>query len=317
MGYTIINLRDEISKELKKIGGEIAVKYEKEHGLFYQDWRGGLAQMRKCDGGSSEACVKRVMAKSLKCEKDRIKGALKEWAKEKEREKKAMEKRARIKWEILKNTGSLDGVNTGKHFIGDVAEYGNENRIEVVAVNAGRYSSRCPYQKIEYRREVTIKRGYTLHRIGGILTFVRGQKVKREGMACEWFEQGRAFTDTRMVKGYVVKGEHIEARSLREAKEINARHRREAAATLLGQRAAMRVKENKMEKITVTFDDSIKAGNCLHGTNEFKRKVEAFTGKEVETLTGKEVMQYGKKFHVELYAKRAVAAAMEREKTGK
>jgi hypothetical protein len=64
-----------------------------------------------------------------------------------------------------------------------------------------------------------------------------------------------------------------------------------------------------------TFDDSIKAGNCSSGTNEFKRKVETLTGKEVETLTGKEVMRYGKKFHVELYAKRAVAAAMKREKT--
>lgn len=313
--YTTI--KDEINKALKRVGGEIAVKYEKAHGLFYRDWRGGLAQMRKCDGGNIEACVKRVMANSLKCEKDRIKEALKEWAKEKEREKKEAEKRARVKREILRNVTSLYDVNTGKHFIGDVVEYGDENRIKVVAVNAGRYSSRCSYQKIEYRTEVTIKRGYSLHRIGGVLTFVRGQKVKREGMACEWFEQGRAFTDTRMEKGYIVKGEHIEANSLREAREISARHRREAAATLLGQRAAMRAKESELEKVTVTFDDSIKAGNCLPGTNEFKRKVETLTGKEVETLTGKEVMQYGKKFHVELYAKRAVAAAMKREKSGK
>jgi hypothetical protein len=159
-----------------------------------------------------------------------------------------------------------------------------------------------------------MKRGYSLHRIGGILTFVRGQKVKREGMACEWFVQNRAYTDTGMIKGYIVKGEHIRAGSLREAKKINARHRREAAAILWGQRATMRAKEKELEKVTVTFDDSIKAGNCSSGTNEFKRKVETLTGKEVDTLTGKEVMRYGKKFHVELYAKRAVAAAMKREK---
>lgn len=115
-----------------------------------------------------------------------------------------------------------------------------------------------------------------------------------------------------MIDGYLVKGEHIIAKSLDQAKKINAEHRAKALGVLLAQRTREIKKNEKLSKVVVSVEDSLRGGNCIFGTNEFKRKVENAIGHEITNMTADKVMFYAKKFGVEYYANRAVKAAMNR-----
>lgn len=82
---------------------------------------------------------------------------------------------------------------------------------------------------------INIKKGWRMRTVGGILTFYRG-KFDRQGMKVEWVEQGRAISNLTTRSGYLVRGEHIEVKSLREAKRINGEHRAVELARLLASR---------------------------------------------------------------------------------
>lgn len=205
----------------------------------------------------------------------------------------------------------FDYLRIGSNSYIKLAHYSKENGISVSEYYS-KYSDSCPYTKTDRHFTFTIRKGWHLFRIGGLLTFINGTKIEREGMACEWIEQGKSIADIRTVKGFLVRGEHIEAKTLKEAKAINAEHRAMQLARLLSARkkAERRAEQKANGTLRITFQDSLNAGNCRPGTQEFKHQYEAAIGHEAKDITIADLRKYGKQFGVEYYAEKAIQYAL-------
>lgn len=173
------------------------------------------------------------------------------------------------------------------------------------------YSRRCKFPMIRRSFVLNIKRGYRSRVVGGLITFYNGE-FKREGMKVEWIEQGRSINDITKHSGYLVRGEHIEARSLCEAIRINAEHRAMKLARILSQRkrAERREEEKLSGTLKITFADSLKAGNCRPGTQEFKNRYEEAIGHKATSISIADLRKYAKQFGVEYYAEQAIEYAL-------
>lgn len=210
---------------------------------------------------------------------------------------------------------TITTLRTGDHTGTFTARYADTNAIICKEVEDwDGYSRRCKFPMVTRSFTLTIRKGWHLFRVGGLLTFIKGNKIQREGMACEWIEQGKSIADIRTVKGFLVRGEHIEAKTLKEAKAINAEHRAMQLARLLSARkkAERRAEQKANGTLRITFQDSLNAGNCRPGTLEFKHQYEAAIGHEAKDITIADLRKYGKQFGVEYYAERAIQYALNR-----
>lgn len=198
------------------------------------------------------------------------------------------------------------GLRLGKECPFDKVEVGKRNDLWINEWTVWEeYTRTTSYPHTKRDISISLKKGWYLKTIGGVVTFING-KIDRNGIACEWVEQGRSIADVSIHKGYLVRGEHIEAKSLNAAKKINADHRAKALAVLV----AKRKKEIKLSNVMVTFDMSLSSGNCKAGTQSFVNKLEAELGHPVSELSAYWVLFYGRKFGVEYYAQRAVDYAI-------
>ena len=171
--------------------------------------------------------------------------------------------------------------------------------------------------------EVCVKKGYTIHQIGGIVTYIKGNRIDRSGMPCEWVRQGRAIADLRTVKGYLVRGQHIEASSLEEAQKISEENRRKALPSLLAARLEMKARierrKAEMQKCAeeermmvdmvtreITFEDSLNSGNCFPGTDSFKKRLEEEIGHPVDSINAQDLLLYATKYGLKSYALRTI-----------
>lgn len=211
-------------------------------------------------------------------------------------------------------------INTGTHVMYRTCSVGNENSLTCEEENDyNGYSRRCQFTMIKRGFRLTVKKGYSIRLVGGLITFYRGE-FKRDGMACEWIEQGRAIADIVTKKGYLVRGEHIEAKTLKEAKHINAEKRKQQALDLLNARAkrAQKAAEKKqrmedLARYMFTFDDSLNAGNCRPGTQNFKNLVEKEVGHEVNEISLADLCKYGRMFGLSYYTDRVINYVMNRK----
>ncbi len=211
-------------------------------------------------------------------------------------------------------------INTGTHVMYRTCAVGNENSLTCEEENDHNgYSRRCQFTMIKRGFHLTIKKGYSIRLVGGLITFYRGE-FKRDGMACEWVEQGRAIADIATKKGYLVRGEHIEAKTLKEAKRINAEKRKQQTLELLNVRAkrAQKAAEKKqrmeeLAKYMFTFDDSLNAGNCRPGTQNFKNLVEKEVGHEVNEISLADLRRFGRMFDLTYYTDRVINYVMNRK----
>ena len=173
------------------------------------------------------------------------------------------------------------------------------------------YSKRCKFTMVRRSFTLNLKKGYSIYEVGGLITFVRGE-IKRQGVACEWIEQGKAIADIKTVKGFLVRGEHIVAKSLKEAQRISAEKRSKQALSLMNAR-----NENKLSYQTLighmfTFEESLASGNCRPGTQNFKNRYEAAIGHEATEISLADLRKYGKKFGLEEYTERVIRYVMNR-----
>lgn len=204
-------------------------------------------------------------------------------------------------------------IKTGGHVMFRTCKVGRFNAIGCwEQKDFDGYSRRCQFPMIRRGFHLTIKKGYSIRLVGGLITFYRGE-FKRDGMACEWVEQGRAIADIDTKRGYLVRGEHIEAKTLKEAKLINAEKRKQQALDLLNARAkrAQKAAEKKqrmeeLAKYMFTFEDSLNAGNCRPGTQNFKNLVEREVGHEVNEISLADLRKYGKMFDLSYYTDRVI-----------
>lgn len=211
-------------------------------------------------------------------------------------------------------------IKTGGHVMFRTCEVGRFNAIGCwEQKDFDGYSRRCQFPMIRRGFHLTIKKGYSIRLVGGLITFYRGE-FKRDGMACEWVEQGRAIADIDTKRGYLVRGEHIEAKTLKDAKLINAEKRKQQTLDLLNARAkrAQKAAEKKQRmeelvKYMFTFEDSLNAGNCRPGTQNFKNLVEREVGHEVNEISLSDLRKYGKMFDLSYYTDRVINYVMNRK----
>lgn len=171
------------------------------------------------------------------------------------------------------------------------------------------YSKRCQFTMVRRSFTLNLKKGYKIYNVGGLITFVRGE-IKRHGVACEWIEQGKAITDIKTVKGFLVRGEHIVAKSLKEAQRISAEKRSKQALSLLNARSKNQLVYQKLRNHMFTFEESLASGNCRPGTQNFKNRYEAAIGHEATEISLADLRKYGKKFGLEAYTERVIRYVM-------
>lgn len=203
----------------------------------------------------------------------------------------------------------ISPVRTGEN-IGTLSlRYGSNNSLVVDEGYDYRdgYARSCRWTMVRRSFRLTVKKGWHVAHIGGLLTFIKGT-VRRGGQPCEWIEQGRAISDTKTVKGFLVRGEHIEAKDLAEAKRISAQRRSLRCARLLSQRKRASASKAAIEDGTlkITFRDSLAAGNCRPGTEAFRLKYEEAIGHKATSISVADLRQYAKKFNVSYYAERII-----------
>lgn len=200
------------------------------------------------------------------------------------------------------------GANTGTIS----AHVAKENGVECYEFkDYDGYSKRCGYTMIRRSFTLNLKKGYNIHIVGGLITFVRGE-IKRSGMACEWIEQGKAIADIKTVKGFLVRGEHIVAKSLKEAQRISAEKRSKQALSLMNARNENKLSYQKLIGHMFTFEESLASGNCRPGTQNFKNRYEAAIGHEATEISLADLRKYGKKFGLEEYTERVIRYVMNR-----
>ena len=173
------------------------------------------------------------------------------------------------------------------------------------------YSKRCQFTMVRRSFTLNLKKGYNIYNVGGLITFVRGE-IKRQGVACEWIEQGNAIADIKTVKGFLVRGEHIVAKSLKEAQRISAEKRSKQALSLLNARSKNKLSYQKLIGHMFTFEESLASGNCRPGTQNFKNLYEAAIGHEATEISLADLRKYGKKFGLEEYTERVIRYVMNR-----
>lgn len=171
------------------------------------------------------------------------------------------------------------------------------------------YSKSCGYTMVRRSFTLNLKKGYYIYNLGGLITFVRGE-IKRQGVACEWVEQGKAIADIKTVKGFLVRGEHIVAKSLREAQRISAEKRSKQALSLMNARNKNKLSYQKLIGHMFTFEESLASGNCRPGTQNFKNRYEAAIGHEATEISLADLRKYGKKFGLEEYTERVIRYVM-------
>ena len=173
------------------------------------------------------------------------------------------------------------------------------------------YSKRCQFTMVRRSFTLNLKKGYNIYNVGGLITFVRGE-IKRQGVACEWIEQGKAIADIKTVKGFLVRGEHIVAKSLKEAQRISAEKRSKQALCLLNARSKNQLVYQKLGNHMFTFEESLASGNCRPGTQNFKNRYEAAIGHDATEISLADLRKYGKKFGLEEYTERVIRYVMNR-----
>lgn len=173
------------------------------------------------------------------------------------------------------------------------------------------YSKSCGYTMVRRSFTLNLKKGYNIYIVGGLITFVRGE-IKRSGVACEWIEQGKAIADIKTVRGFLVRGEHIVAKSLKEAQRISAEKRNKQALSLMNARNKNKLSYQKLIGHMFTFEESLASGNCRPGTQNFKNRYEAAIGHEATEISLADLRKYGKKFGLEVYTERVIRYVMNR-----
>ena len=206
----------------------------------------------------------------------------------------------------------INRLNTGSHLDELSAYIGRGNGINCYeSRDFDGYSKSCRFPMIRRSFSLYLKKGYNIHIIGGLITFVRGE-IKRQGVACEWVEQGRAIDDIETVKGFLVRGEHIVAKSLGEAQRISAEKRSKQALSLMNARNKNKLSYQKLIGHMFTFEESLASGNCRPGTQNFKNRYEAAIGHEATEISLADLRKCGKKFGLEEYTERVIRYVMNR-----
>lgn len=280
------------------------------------------AKVRKYIGFAEKAFKKYLEKNGLANENEYLDMIARKAAEKKEAEKARAKEQAYINKHICVRMGKevksgaayiiYSYLNVGTNTGTISAHIAEENGVECYEYkDYDGYSKRCGFTMIRRSFTLNLKKGYNIYEVGGLITFVRGA-IKRSGMACEWIEQGKAIADIKTMKGFLVKGEHIVAKSLKEAQRISAEKRSKQALSLMNARNDNKLSYQKLIGHMFTFEESLASGNCRPGTQNFKNRYEAAIGHEATEISLAALRKYGKKFGLQEYTERVIRYVMNR-----
>lgn len=157
----------------------------------------------------------------------------------------------------------------GKHFVyTSVSDEAHaEGWTERVWSSNGKWSGNNSHCALHFTRRCIDQMGDRV--IVGTLVTLDCELVGPRTYQATWAEQSRG-VDLKMVSGWLVRGYHSTASSLKRALSATAKARAEAAAVLAMQRNE--VDSAWLKSVYVTADDSTRAGNCAPGTRNFIEK---------------------------------------------
>lgn len=135
------------------------------------------------------------------------------------------------------------------------------------------------------------------------LAVIDAERIGNRIYRITWLEQGRGF-DLKAVSGWLIRGVHVQAATLEQARKKAGSARAKAAAAHL----AARLVKTSLNSIWVGLNDSFAAGNCRPSTFAFYEQLKTRFGSEVGGLRADELL----KIRDDLYTRRAVSAAAKR-----
>jgi hypothetical protein len=122
-----------------------------------------------------------------------------------------------------------------------------------------------------------------------------------------WVEQGRGFA-VHPVRGYLIRGYHVEATSLDRAERRVREIRRSACAKMLAARTQRRQDRQEYGHVWVGVADSIAGGNCPSGTEAYRQQLCREVGGEIGGVRADWLLARRR----DTYTLRAVRAALVR-----
>lgn len=131
------------------------------------------------------------------------------------------------------------------------------------------------------------------------LALIDAEKIAPREYRLTWLEQSKGF-ELKPVSGWLIRGFHVEAKSLEAARKKSATSRKQAIAAHL----AARQEKRDLSTTFVGLDDSFAAGNCRPATLAFYEQVNARFG-EIGGLRADVLLE----MRNDIYARRAISAA--------
>lgn len=143
------------------------------------------------------------------------------------------------------------------------------------------------------------------------LVLIDAQLIGPREYRITWLEQSRGI-ELRAVEGFLIRGYHIQAANLEQARKKVLKVR--AAALSVAVMARLKKREDRewkagLQYIWVGKDDSIKAGNCPVGTERYREQLSVELGNEIGGIRADELLRH----RDDAYTRRAINAAIARQ----
>ena len=193
-------------------------------------------------------------------------------------------------------TVSIDPGATAPEYAHSTS-YGDRNTV------ARRYR----YPVIDHHHTLTIAPSHRVLVEGGVITIVRRSEYARTGCRAWWLVRSTGYSH-RVVEGWLVRGVHVRARSLQAAQRRVAAQRSATAANLWRKRTA----DAALRRVWVSREDSLAAGNCAAGTDNFIDKISRALGGTPGAVRADWLIEFAQSVGDLFRARRAVSAALAR-----
>lgn len=163
---------------------------------------------------------------------------------------------------------------------------GQYNKVYIAKTNickfwddAKEYPARTKYKAIhgDLTFKISAKELRQCKIIGGLITILK-RKIEGNLFECEWVSSKgqKQYFEIIKIKGYLYKDYHFIADNIKEAKEIVRLRRIQLAIDEKKRKAEIEInklaEQMRLNRVFVELTDSLNAGNCLAGTQNFAQK---------------------------------------------
>ncbi|HET8963755.1 MAG TPA: hypothetical protein VFM99_07655 [Chitinophagales bacterium] len=214
---------------------------------------------------------------------------------------------------ILRNFKHL--VGAAKHLPASLYSMGEMKIIYISGIEISRYNNCQEYRGGKWKARhglmkvnLSVSEAKNTNIVGGIIT-VTGELVGRGLRAAKWITKAEGCYDgIEWINGYVAGDYHFTANSVSNAKDIAKRYYAEKRERELKERHNAAALKRSDKKTWVSYEDSLKGGNCSSGTNNFANVIR-FNTSIMGAIRADFLLKKATEHKVLSFAERAVNAA--------